>query len=206
VVRRTCDPAAPGVYGLLSALVSPRPIGWVATRSATGVDNIAPHSFYQLVSTAPPIVMISSMGEKDTVRNIRATGEFIVCGTPASRITQVNVTSVEFGPDISEFDAAGLTREQAETVSVSRVAESPYALECRCLEIHEIGNGIVVFGQVVHIAVDEAVYDGDKVSLERLNLAARLAGPEWGLLGEIVSRPRLSVDEYHEQYPDGYVD
>ena len=205
MVRRTFDPDSRGIYGLLSALVSPRPIGWVSTRSATGVDNIAPHSFYQLVSTSPPIVMISSMGEKDTVRNIRATGEFIVCGTPASRITQANWTSVEFGPDISEFDAAGLTREPAETVSVSRVAESPYALECRLVEIHEIGNGIVVFGQVMHIAVDETAFTGDSVSLERLNLVARLSGPDWGLLGDVVSMPRLSVDEYHEKYPDGYI-
>jgi len=62
-----------------------------------------------------------------------------------------------------------------------------------------------VFGQVVHIAVDEAVYDGDKVSLQRLDLVARLSGPDWGLLGDVVSLPRLSVDEYHEQYPDGYI-
>jgi len=205
VARRTFDPDARGIYGLLSALISPRPIGWVSTRSAAGVDNIAPHSFYQLVSTSPPVVMISSMGEKDTVRNIRETGEFIVCGTPATRIVQVNLTSVEFGPDISEFDAAGLTREPAETVSVSRVAESPYALECRLLETHQIGNGIVVFGQVGHIAVDESAFTGDGVSLDRLDLVSRLSGPDWGLLGDVVSLPRLSVDEYHEQYPDGYV-
>ena len=136
--RRTFDPLAPGIYGLLSALISPRPIAWVATRSSTGVDNLAPHSFYQLVSTAPPIVMISSMGEKDTVRNIRATGQFVVCGTPASRIEQVNLTSVEFGPEISEFDAAAVTREESSTVAVSRVAESPYALECREVGIHEL--------------------------------------------------------------------
>jgi len=204
VSRRAFDPLAPGIYGLLSALISPRPIAWVATRSSTGVDNLAPHSFYQLVSTSPPIVMISSMGEKDTVRNIRTTGEFVVCGTPASHIPQVNLTSVEFGPEISEFDAAQVTREEASTVSVARVAESPYALECQNVGIHEIGNGIVVYGQVKHIVVDEHVLDGDRVALDRLNLAARLSGPDWGLLGPVVSLPRMSVEEYHDRYPEGF--
>ena len=202
--RRTFDPLAPGIYGLLSALISPRPIAWVATRSSTGVDNLAPHSFYQLVSTAPPIVMISSMGEKDTVRNIRATGQFVVCGTPASRIEQVNLTSVEFGPEISEFDAAAVTREESSTVAVSRVAESPYALECQEVGIHELGNGIVVYGQVLNIVVDEGVFDGERVALERLDLASRLSGPDWGLLGPVVSLPRMSVEEYHDRYPQGF--
>ena len=202
--RRSFDPLAPGIYGLLSALISPRPIAWVATRSSTGVDNLAPHSFYQLVSTAPPIVMISSMGEKDTVRNIRATGEFVVCGTPASRIEQVNLTSVEFGPEVSEFDAASVTREESHIVAVARVAEAPYALECRSVGIHAVGNGIVVYGQVEHIVVDESAFDGDRVALDRLGLAARLSGPDWGLLGPVVSLPRMSVDEFHTRYPTGY--
>lgn len=202
--RRSFDPAAPGIYGLLSALVSPRPIAWVATRSPAGLDNLAPHSFYQLVSTSPPIVIISSMGEKDTVRNIRATGEFVVCGTPARHIDQVNLTAVEFGPDVSEFDAAGVTREQAETVSACRVAQSPYALECRSVQVHEVGNGIVIYGQVQHITVDESAFVGDRVALDRLDLASRLSGADWGLHGPVVTVPRMSVEEYRARFPDGY--
>ena len=91
--RREIDPSkAKGIYPLLGTLVTPRPIAWVSSMSAEGVDNLAPHSFFQIVSTAPPIVMISSMGEKDTVRNVRATGEFVVCGSPASMIEQINLS------------------------------------------------------------------------------------------------------------------
>ena len=91
--RILTDPSSQGVYGLLGALVSPRPIAWVSTKSATGVDNIAPHSFYQLVSTTPPIVMISSMGEKDTVRNIRHNGQFVVCGSAGQWVEIVDMVS-----------------------------------------------------------------------------------------------------------------
>jgi len=109
--RREIDPASTkAIYPLLGTLVTPRPIAWVSSISAAGVDNVAPHSFFQVVSTSPPIVMISSMGEKDTVRNIRATGEFVVCGSPASMIEEINLTSVEFPHGVSEFDRVGLTR------------------------------------------------------------------------------------------------
>ena len=114
-------------YGYLGALVTPRPIAWVSTRGLNGVDNLAPHSFYQVVSVAPPIVMVSTMGWKDTARNARDTGEFVVVGTPVSLIEEVNATAVEFDPNVSEFDAAGLTREPSEGVAPFRVAESPYA-------------------------------------------------------------------------------
>ena len=153
--RVVIDPAeSRSVYSLLGSLVVPRPIAWVSSRSPSGIDNLAPHSFFTIVSTEPPIIVFSSMGEKDTVRNIRATGEFVVCGSTAALLEQINVTGVDFDPQVSEFDAAGLTREPSETVAAFRVAESPYALDCRLVEITEMGNGLVVFGEVKRIAVD----------------------------------------------------
>jgi flavin reductase (DIM6/NTAB) family NADH-FMN oxidoreductase RutF len=148
------------------------------------------------VSTSPPIIVFSSMGEKDTVRNIRASGEFVVCGSPAARLEQINLTGVEFGPDISEFDATGLTREPSQTVAAARVAESPYALECRLVEIKEVGNGLVVFGEVTCIAVDESVLVEGRVAIDRLDPIARLGGNDWSRIGEITTRRRLSVEEY----------
>lgn len=195
--RVVIDPSAVrSVYPLLGSLVVPRPIAWVSSRSAEGIDNLAPHSFFTIVSTAPPIIVFSSMGEKDTVRNIRATGEFVVCGSPAARLEQINVTSVEFGSDISEFDVAGLTREASETVAVARVAESPYALECRLVEIQEMGNGLVVFGEVMCIAVDASVLVDGRAVIDRLDPIARLGGSDWSRIGEITTRRRLSVEEY----------
>ncbi|CAB4862890.1 MAG: flavin reductase family protein [Actinobacteria bacterium] len=195
--RRLVDPAATrSVYPLLGSLVVPRPIAWVSSRSQSGIDNLAPHSFFTVVSTSPPIVMFSSMGEKDTVRNIRATGDFVVCGTPASSLEAVNLTSVEFGPDVSEFDAIGLTREPSATVASARVAESPYALECRLVEIHPMGNGLVVYGEVTCIAVDEAVLVDGRVSIDLLDPIARLGGSDWSRIGEVTTRRRLTVEEF----------
>jgi flavin reductase (DIM6/NTAB) family NADH-FMN oxidoreductase RutF len=195
--RVVIDPSAVrSVYPLLGSLVVPRPIAWVSSRSESGVDNLAPHSFFTIVSTSPPIIVFSSMGEKDTVRNIRASGEFVVCGSPAARLEQINLTGVEFGPDISEFDATGLTREPSQTVAAARVAESPYALECRLVEIKEVGNGLVVFGEVTCIAVDESVLVEGRVAIDRLDPIARLGGNDWSRIGEITTRRRLSVEEY----------
>lgn len=190
----------PGIYSLLGALVVPRPIGWVSTRSVDGVDNLAPHSFYQLVSTNPPIVMISTMGEKDTARNVKETGEFVVCGSTMELIEQINVTGIDFEAGISEFDVAGLTREPSDVVAPFRVAESPYALECRCTDMFEMGNGIVIFGEVVMIAVDERVMDDRRVMMSELNPVARLGASDWSGLGEIVDVPRLSVADYEAKY------
>jgi flavin reductase (DIM6/NTAB) family NADH-FMN oxidoreductase RutF len=201
MTRRLTDPASmPGIYSLLGSLVVPRPIGWVSTRSVDGVDNLAPHSFYQLVSTNPPIVMISTMGEKDTARNIKETGEFVVCGSTVELIEQINITGVDFEAGISEFDITGLTREPSDLVAPFRVSESPYALECRCCDMFSMGNGIVIFGEVVMIAVDEQVMDGNAVSMEALNPVARLGASDWSALGEIFDVPRLSVADYQEKY------
>lgn len=184
------------VYPLLGSLVVPRPIAWVSSRSVSGIDNLAPHSFFTIVSTAPPIIVFSSMGEKDTVRNIRATGEFVVCGSTAGLIEQINVTGVDFDPQVSEFDAAGLTREPSETVAAVRVGESPYALECRLVEIKEMGNGLVVFGEVTRIVVDESILVNGRVSVDLLDPIARLGGSDWSRIGEITTRRRLSVEEF----------
>ena len=195
--RVVIDPSAVrSVYPLLGSLVVPRPIAWVSSRSAEGIDNLAPHSFFTIVSTAPPIIVFSSMGEKDTVRNIRATGEFVVCGSPAEMLEQINVTSVEFGSDISEFDVAGLTREASQTVAAARVAESPYALECRLVEIQAMGNGLVVFGEVMCIAVLASVLVDGRAASDRLDPIARLGGSDWSRIGEVTTRRRLSVEEY----------
>ena len=197
--RRSIDPgASSGIYPLLGALVSPRPIGWVSTTSAEGVDNLAPHSFFQIVSTSPPIVMISSMGEKDTARNIRASGEFVVCGSPVALIEQINITGVDFPPGISEFDVAGLTREPSEKVRPPRVAESPFALECVLHDIREVGNGILILGEVVWIAAAEYAFDGVRAQSSLVDPVARLGGNEWARLGSIVDVPRLSVEDFSE--------
>lgn len=200
--RRTIDPAvSAGIYGILGALVVPRPIAWVSTRSAAGVDNLAPHSFFQIVSTAPPIVMISTMGEKDTARNARETGHMVVCGAPEHLVEEINLTGVEFPADQSEFDAIGLTREASERVTPVRVAESPYALECEVVDIIEMGNGVLVFGEVVLIAIDETMMEGSHVRASGLDLVSRLGGNAWGGIGATRDVPRVTWEQFRSSRP-----
>lgn len=200
--RRIVDPAvSAGIYGILGALVVPRPIAWVSTRSAAGVDNLAPHSFFQIVSTAPPIVMISSMGEKDTARNARETGHMVVCGAPVHLVEQINLTGVEFPAEQSEFDEVGLTREPSERVAPFRVAESPYALECEVVDIIEMGNGVLVFGEVVLMAIDETLMDGAHVRSAGIDLVSRLGGNAWGAIGATQDVPRVTWEQYRSSRP-----
>lgn len=195
--RRIIDPAtAKNVYAYLTSLVVPRPIAWVSSRSVDGVDNLAPHSFFTVVSTDPPVIAFASMGEKDTLRNIRATGEFVVCGAPARIDDLVNETAIEFTGDVSEFDSVGLTREESSVVSPSRVAEAPYAMECRLVEIKPVGNGFIVLGEVMMIAIDENVMDDHRVNATRMDLTARLDGNNWVSGGDVRSIKRLTVDEF----------
>jgi len=109
-----------GIYHLLNSVVVPRPIAWVSTRSADGVDNLAPHSYFTVSSVIPPVVQFTSVGHKDSLRNAQATGELVVSVCTEAMRRQVNDTSVPFPPDVSEFDRAGLTREPSARVAPPR--------------------------------------------------------------------------------------
>lgn len=189
---------AGAAYRLLNASVVPRPIAWVSTRSADGVDNLAPHSFFTVASTDPAMLSFTSVGRKDTLRNIEATGEFVVNLVSEPMFEVANATSCDYPPEMGEFDAVGVQREASLTVAPFRVADSPIAFECRLHEVRPTGNCFVVVGVVLHAAVAEAVASGDDmlrrpgVDVRALAPWARLGGDEWGLLGEVreIARPR----------------
>lgn len=176
----------------VKSLVVPRPIAWVSSRSAAGVDNLAPHSFFTVASSTPTIVQFVSVGEKDSLRNIRRTGEFVVNFAPAGLFERINATSTDYPPEISEFDAVGLTREPSLTVGVPRVAESPAAIECRLhAQPLPIGDSFLVFGAVTHVVVDEEDMDERGPLVRALAPIARLGRDEWGELGRIRSIRRV---------------
>jgi len=203
VPRRDYDPAelpTSTVYPLLNSVVVPRPIAWVSTRSAAGVDNLAPHSFYTISSVSPPVVQFTSVGTKDSLRNAVETGEFVVCLSPEGLVEQVNRTGTDFPPDVSEFDAVGLTREPSVRVAPPRVAESPVAIECRVVGTRDFsasdgGGSVVVFGEVVWIAVDERVLQDGRPGIGLLQPLARLGADEWSTIGEVTSRRRVPYSE-----------
>src|ERR1700712_4010401 len=118
-------------YRLLTALVVPRPIAWVSTLDADGRGNLAPHSFFTVASGRPPVVLFSSLGRKDTVRNIEETGEFVVCFTSEALLDQVNDTSAPFEHGDDEAAQLGIATEPSATVAPPRVVDSPASIECR---------------------------------------------------------------------------
>jgi flavin reductase (DIM6/NTAB) family NADH-FMN oxidoreductase RutF len=197
VQRRDFDPAVIGraAYSLLNSVVVPRPIAWVSTRSADGVDNLAPHSFFTIAGVQPPVVQFTSVGAKDSLRNALATGEFVVCACTEDLLDQVNRTGTDYPADVSEFDAVGLTREPSLRVAPFRVAESPVAIECRLADTKSFGDCTVVFGEVLHVAVAEAVLREDRPAIDLLRPVARLGAAEWSTIGEVTSHRRVPFSE-----------
>ena len=197
VPRHDLDPATmgSGIYPWLTSVVVPRPIAWVSSRSAEGVDNLAPHSFFSIAGIDPPVLMFTSVGAKDSLRNITATGEFVVSVCTEELIEQVNLTGTDFPADHSEFEAAGLTREPSLRVAPPRVAESPVAMECRLVETKEFGICTVVFGEVVHVAISEDVLKDGRPEISLLKPVARLGASEWSTIGTVSSRRRMPFKE-----------
>ncbi|MGZ4427123.1 MAG: flavin reductase family protein [Nocardioidaceae bacterium] len=178
------------VYRLMTAVVVPRPIAWVSTLSEHGIVNLAPHSFYNVVCARPPIVYFSSVGGKDTLRNVRATGEFVVNLPPAPMIRAVNNSSARFDFEESEAEHLGIDLEPSVRVAPPRVTGSPVSIECTVHSTHKLGDSTMVLGDVQLISVaDDVLVDGHP-EFARMQPLARLGRAEWALPGEVVSIPR----------------
>ncbi|MFF3838414.1 flavin reductase family protein [Streptomyces sp. NPDC001930] len=178
-------------YRLLTATVVPRPIAWVSTSSADGTDNLAPHSFFTIASVTPPVVQFTSVGRKDSLRNVEETGEFVVNLAPEGLFEQINATATDFPRGVSEFDACGVEREPSLRVKPPRVAASPVALECELHSTLRIGDSTVVFGRVVHAAIDESVVRDGHPEMALMRPLTRLGKNEWGTLGGIKEIARV---------------
>lgn len=165
------------LYFLLNSLVVPRPIAWVSTLTEDGIANLAPHSYFTIAASAPPSISFTSIGDKDTLRNVRATGEFVVNVADHALVEQMNVTSAAAPPDVSEFELAGVTKLASQFVAPPRVAEAPVSIECRLDRVVEVGNGRMVIGEVLafHVA-DRLFNDQDRVDPSVLDAVARMGG------------------------------
>ena len=147
-----------------NAIVGPRPIGWISTQSATGATNLAPHSFFNAFNYVPPIVGFASIGFKDTVRNVQATGEFVWNLATCDLAEVMNQSCAAVSPEVSEFDLTGLTPLPSTRVRPPRVAESPVTFECRSTQILQL-QGVdgapvdpgLVLGEVVAVHIDTAL-------------------------------------------------
>lgn len=170
-------------YKLLSGIVVPRPIGWIGTRRGDGTFNLAPFSFFNVVSVSPPTVLFSGGRHpdrpKDSVTFAEMTGEFTVNIVSEAVADAMNVTSGSFTADDDEFAIAGLTAVMGTKVNAPLVDESPANLECRVVEILSLGTDghtRVVIGEVLAIHVRDDVLDGTRVDNGALQAIGRMAG------------------------------
>ncbi|MFF2077231.1 flavin reductase family protein [Kitasatospora sp. NPDC058162] len=186
-------------YRLLTAVVVPRPIAWVSTVSAAGTANLAPHSFFTIAAVEPPIVQFTSVGRKDTLRNVEATGEFVVSLAPEQLFEEINATGTDFPPEQGEFEAVGIAQEPSLLVKPPRVAASPVALECRLHSTLGLGDSTVVFGRVVHAVVDDAVLVDGHPEITRLRPLSRLGRNEWGTAGETREIARIPFERWQDR-------
>jgi len=147
-----------------NAIVGPRPIGWISSRDAAGVLNLAPYSFFNAFNYTPPIVGFASIGHKDTVSNIEATGEFAWSLVTRELAEAMNQTCAAVPPEVDEFALAGLTPAPSRLIGVPRVAESPVSFECRVTQILRLQSaaGVEVdtwltLGEVVAVHISNAL-------------------------------------------------
>ncbi len=143
------------------AIVAPRPIGWISSRDVDGRANLAPYSFFNAFCDQPPVVAFGSAGRKDSLRNIEATGEFVVNLATRALAQPMNRSSAPFPHGVDEMAAVGLAAAPCRLVAAPRVADSPAALECKLLQVvrlHDLDGrpteSHVVFGQVVGVHID----------------------------------------------------
>jgi flavin reductase (DIM6/NTAB) family NADH-FMN oxidoreductase RutF len=180
-------------YRLITGVVVPRPIAWVTSLSATGVLNLAPFSAFMFVAPKPPMLAIS-VGRKgniykDTAQNILNNEEYVIHIADSSLMNAVHESSTEHPSDVSEVDELGLATLPGERIKVPRLAAAPIAMECRfrqCLEFGETRSRLIV-GEVLVFHIRDGLLNNGKIETEALDPIARIAGPRYARLGEIVT-------------------
>lgn len=186
------QPLGGSMKHLLNAAIAPRPIAWISTVSADGVQNVAPHSYTTIFSTDPPVVGFVSIGRKDTLNNVEATGDFVynIAGEELGR--QINVSAADFPAVESEFAWAGLTVTPSDLVNSPRVGEAPIAFEAKLVDTVRIGSSdsVLVLGEIVRIHIAEAMITGDRIDPAKLKPLGRLAGSGFARLGELFEMKR----------------
>jgi len=190
------------VYHLLVGVVAPRPIAWVTSQDAEGRINLAPFSFFNVFGANPPVVVFSPLlrrdgSRKDTLRNVEATGEFVLNAAVEKLAEQMNLSSKELPYGESEAALTGLTLKPSVKVKPPRLAETPVSIECKLRQIIPLGDGPLagnlVIGDVLMMHIDDAVLDEQgRVDPRKLGIIARLGGDTYCRTTELfeMQRPR----------------
>jgi flavin reductase (DIM6/NTAB) family NADH-FMN oxidoreductase RutF len=192
-------------YKLAVSTIVPRPIAWMVTLDELDRVNAAPFSFFNIFSDDPMVVGIGigprpEGSAKDTVANVRARGEFVICLVSEEVLQGMNVTAADFEPGTGELAQAGLTPLPSEKVAPPRIAESPVALECRTFQLIPIGRHTLVLGEVVGMHIrDELMLDPARhyVDTPGLRLVGRMHGRGWyARTTDLVDVPRITAAEW----------
>jgi flavin reductase (DIM6/NTAB) family NADH-FMN oxidoreductase RutF len=195
------DPGAvtPGdFYRFMISVVVPRPIAFVSTMSGAGQLNVAPFSYFNAISSRPPLVGISINRRKgvpkDTLRNIEQTNEFVVNTVDEALGARMVQTSGEWPEEVDEFQLAGLTPVASDLVRPPRVGESPVSLECRLERAIDLGSTTFVIGEIVRAHIRDEVLTDGRVDIAKLRPLGRLGGDGYSVVREVIHMPRPSVD------------
>ncbi|MFC3025275.1 flavin reductase family protein [Vibrio zhugei] len=166
------------------AIIAPRPIGWISSRSAQGVDNLAPYSFFNAFANTPPIIGFASAGWKDSVRNIQETGEFCWNMTTRSLAEKMNQSCAPVPSEVSEFEHSGLTPVASKLVNVARVAEAPVSFECKLTQLIQLQSASadaldnwLVLGEVVGVHIDNRFLEEGVFQTVKAQPVMRAGGP-----------------------------
>lgn len=172
------------MHQYLLGTVSPRPIAFVSTVNEHGQPNLAPYSFFNVFSSNPPIAVFSSNRRvsdnttKDTLHNVKQTGECVINAVTYDIVRQMTVASVGYDPDVNEFDKAGLTPIPSDLVKPFRIEESPAHMECKVREVIPLGEhggaGHLIVCDVVRMHIAESVIDGDRIDPHKIDLMGRM--------------------------------
>lgn len=196
----TKETAAATLYKLLTGTIIPRPIGWISTIDNQGISNLAPFSFFNIVSEDPPHVMFSTVRtanqNKDTLNNVLQNKKFVVNLVTEDCVVQMNTTAQNVAPDVDEFKLANVTPIDSVYIQPKRVKESPVHLECEMvhhyfIENHQNGGACIIIGKVITMHIEDRILmENHKINLEVYKPVARLSGSNYSKLGALFSIKR----------------
>lgn len=200
-------------YNLLISLVVPRPIAFVTTISDQGIVNAAPFSFFNMMGNDPPVVALGIGKDgsrknslKDSGYNIQKTGEFVINIVNENILRQVNLTSVDFPPEIDESEIAGLTKMPSIKVSPPRIAESPANLECRLASTLELGNSRIIIGKIIYLHIKKEFVnpkENDVLTEQILPIGRMHKSGFYTRTADLFNLPRLSYKQWKKQRDSG---
>jgi flavin reductase (DIM6/NTAB) family NADH-FMN oxidoreductase RutF len=194
------------IYKLMIGSIVPRPIAFVSSVSPDGILNLAPFSFFNGVCASPPVISFSPVvrgtdgQQKDTLRNIEATGEFVVNIVSEHFAAQMNLCSADFPPDVDEFAMSGLTPVPSDLVKPPRVRESHVQMECRLWKIVEISKkplgASLVLGEILRFHVDDELIQDFRIDPDKLRAIGRMGGPTYTRTADRFDLPRPTVADF----------